>query len=476
MKQPSIMIVEDEAIVALDLRMQLEDLGYAVVGVANDLDQAMALAQQSRPSLALMDIQLKGNSDGIEVAALLRRELDLPVIFLTSFSDSSTVRRAAATAPYGYLTKPFQIKEVAAGVEVAWCKAQMERADRAAERSLAYALQCVTDGVILTGDDDQVRFLNPAAEKLTGWDARDAVGQHIDDVVRITVPDEDRHTVGLQTPASPVSTQQKVAVAASLVLHRRDGSQVTVDEWTGPIRDAGSNAPQGQPQAGRVTLLRDATSRVHQEARLQEAQALFRATFDHAPLGMAIVSLDRHVLLANDAFARMVGLDADALIGQHADSLSLATDLPTEIGRLQTLLLDGQTMTQFEKRYRHHRTGALVSALVVVTVFREADASVCYLYQVHDLDAQTAAADAPAEARKRPTRELLSPSGRLPGAAGDALAGYEQLQRWAAGHGSPEVRGYADQVASTGQRMATLVKDVLESDVQGRHGQTPGRH
>ena len=116
MHSPAILIVEDEAIVALDLSLQLADLGYAVAGVAASGEQAIALVATQVPDLILMDVRLQGQLDGIETAQQIRAGHDIPVIFLTSHSDADTVQRAARTAPYGYLTKPYQLKELRAGI------------------------------------------------------------------------------------------------------------------------------------------------------------------------------------------------------------------------------------------------------------------------------------------------------------------------------------------------------------------------
>lgn len=471
MAPSSILIVEDEAVVALDLKMQLEDLGYRVVGIADDAEQAMRLAAQHKPSLALMDIQLKGAVDGVTVAGELRRHMDLPVIFLTSFSDAQTVRRAAATAPYGYLTKPFQIKEVAAGVEVALCKAQMERADRGTERSLAYALDCVTDGVVLTDEQHQVRFMNPAAEQLTGWDLRDAVGRSVDEVVSITIAEHEAPTLGLGEPPHGVSTQQRVAVANAMSLHRRDGSALHIDEWTGPIRD-----DQGRKTGG-IVLLRNASTRLAQEQRLLEAQGRFRSAFDFAPIGMALVSLDRRILLANEAFARMVGHELPALIGASSDSLTQAEDLAHEHERLQALVLGHEPMVQFEKRYLHADGGPMDGApvLVVVTVVREDDELVCFLYQVHDQHAQREIAGKAAElavermrrqasdAQNRATRDVLARVAHEMRTPLNAVLGYGELMKMMAMGSSAQLHGYAEQVVNAGRHMLSLVTEVLEA-------------
>ena len=184
MGQQKILIVEDEAVVALDLKLNLQALGYAVLGVVASGEKAIDLAAQQLPNLILMDVRLQGAMDGIEAAAAIRRQHDIPVIFLTSHSDADTVQRAARTAAYGYLTKPYQIKELHAGIEVALTKARMERQLREADRWFAHTLQCVADGVVVTDLEGRVRFLNPAAEQLTGWPLEEAIGQAVGNVVQ----------------------------------------------------------------------------------------------------------------------------------------------------------------------------------------------------------------------------------------------------------------------------------------------------
>ena len=133
MSAATILIVEDEAIVALDLRLQLQELGYQVVGVAASGEQALALAERHAPQLVLMDVRLQGPMDGIAAAEALQQRHRVPLIYLTSHSDADTVQRAARTGAYGYLTKPYQIKELRAGIEVALTKARMERQLREAD-------------------------------------------------------------------------------------------------------------------------------------------------------------------------------------------------------------------------------------------------------------------------------------------------------------------------------------------------------
>lgn len=119
MAKVKILIVEDELIIAEDLKDILQSLGYEVCGMAISAREALGLIEEHSPDLTLLDIQLKGGKDGIDLAQDIKDQFKLPFIFLTSHADSHTLERAKAVHPYGYLVKPFQEKDIHAAVEIA---------------------------------------------------------------------------------------------------------------------------------------------------------------------------------------------------------------------------------------------------------------------------------------------------------------------------------------------------------------------
>lgn len=114
-----IMIVEDETIVALDLSMRLQKEGYEVVGIAASSDDAVALFTEQKPDLVLMDINIKGKKDGIETAKELKKIQEVPLIFLTAFSQNEYVNRAKAVNPSAYLVKPFNNDSLHTSIQIA---------------------------------------------------------------------------------------------------------------------------------------------------------------------------------------------------------------------------------------------------------------------------------------------------------------------------------------------------------------------
>ncbi len=126
MTKNKILIVEDERITAEDLKNTLENMGYEVTGMASSADTFYKSLQAVMPDLVLMDIYLKGNKDGIELATEVKEKYQLPVIYLTAYSDTNILDRAKITEPFGYILKPFQERELHSNIEMALHKNRME--------------------------------------------------------------------------------------------------------------------------------------------------------------------------------------------------------------------------------------------------------------------------------------------------------------------------------------------------------------
>ncbi len=119
MSKIKILIVEDELIIAEDLKDILESLDYEVCGIAISAREALQLLEEHAPDIALLDIQIKGGKDGIELANDINEQFKIPFIFLSSHADAATLERAKQVKPFGYLVKPFQEKDIHTTVEMA---------------------------------------------------------------------------------------------------------------------------------------------------------------------------------------------------------------------------------------------------------------------------------------------------------------------------------------------------------------------
>jgi DNA-binding response OmpR family regulator len=172
-----ILIVEDEGLIALDLKKRLEQAGYKVVAVADNGEDAMLHAGNLKPDVILMDIRLRGPMDGVEIADEIRKRFYIPVIFVTAHADRETLDRARITEPFGYIVKPFHGIDFRVQIEVALWRHKMEQKLRVSQAWLSATFQNVADGLIATDEAGNIALMNRPAALLTGWDIEEAKGR-----------------------------------------------------------------------------------------------------------------------------------------------------------------------------------------------------------------------------------------------------------------------------------------------------------
>lgn len=134
-------IVEDEILLAVDLKRKLESKGYIVLGIASSGDEAVKKVLELQPDLVLMDIHLKGDTDGIQAASQVQARVNLPVIYLTAYADRDTLARAQITSPYGYILKPYEENELEVNIEINLHKNRLDQELRETAASLARSLE-----------------------------------------------------------------------------------------------------------------------------------------------------------------------------------------------------------------------------------------------------------------------------------------------------------------------------------------------
>lgn len=172
--------------IAQDLAAHLGGLGYEVVAVIDNGADAVEKCLALRPDIALLDINVPGDMDGVEVAAHLRNKADIPAVFLTAHSDDATLARAGCSTPFGFILKPFEARELRVAVEIGLYRHRAERQSRMFEKWLANTVKQIADAMIVTGDDGRILFINSIAEGLTGLPAADAAGRNIRDVLPLS--------------------------------------------------------------------------------------------------------------------------------------------------------------------------------------------------------------------------------------------------------------------------------------------------
>lgn len=258
MRPAHILIVEDEGLVAEEIALHIRRMGHVVTAVVDNALDAFQAIRTVRPDMVLLDINIKGAQNGIQIAHRFRTEFNVPVVFLTAHADPFTLQQATQEEPFGYLVKPFDQRTLAATLETALRRHEAEAKLAKMEHWLAATLSSIGDAVIATDRDFHVSFINPAAERLCGWPRGSALGRPVAEIFRLS-------------GSSPSSTLEAIAEATSgsvvialdeCEIERPDKTLLSIDHTMAPIRDASGEI------GGVVVAFRDAGMRKRYQQEL----------------------------------------------------------------------------------------------------------------------------------------------------------------------------------------------------------------
>jgi len=337
MAETRILVVEDDGASARLIEMTLKSLGYAVPAVISSGEEAINKAGEVHPDLVLMDIHLKGDMDGVQAAEEICARYNIPVVYLTAYADNDTLQRAKITEPYGYILKPFQKRELDASIEIALYKhkldsklkereqalekltaelktnnkhlqrevterKRMEEELKHSEERLKILFEFAPDAYYLSDLKGNFVDGNKVAEEITGYKRDELIGKSF-------------LKLGLLSPRwipKAVALLAENALWKStgpneFVLNRKDGSQVTVEIKTFPVKIKGQTLILG--------IARDIAKRKRAEQEMKVKDSAITSSIN----AIAIADLEGNVTYINPAFLRMWGYDDEKeILGKNA--------------------------------------------------------------------------------------------------------------------------------------------------------------
>jgi PAS domain S-box-containing protein len=319
LSKAGILIVEDSFIVAYHLQTTLESEGYRVLGTEDSGEGALAFLEKNKPDLILMDIMLNGTMDGIETARSVKAKYNLPVIYITALSDKDTIQRAKVTEPFGYLTKPFEDREIFTVIEMALYKHDIESRLRQSEEQYFSTIRSISDAVVVLDKHFCISYLNPSAQSLTGWTLPKAQGKPFLEVMMVRNVGEDT------TYINPLQCSLEGRVSSihkNLCLISNAGHETPIGEGSiSPVIDNKENC------TGLVMIFKDLTEKTERERLMKEFETRrMAALFEGQEKERIRIAKDLHDGLGQMLNAIKMSVNLNSTNDKRADELSKLID------------------------------------------------------------------------------------------------------------------------------------------------------
>ncbi len=342
MPSATILVVEDENIVARDICARLEHFGYMVAPPVATGEEAISRARELRPDLVLMDIMLRGPMDGIEAASVIKEEMNVPVIYLTAFVDDKNLQRAKVTEPFGYLLKPFEERELHITIEMALYKHRMEHQLRESNAFNSLLVQTIPFGMDIVDEEGHVLFMS---DNLKRQFTPKGIEQHCWEIYRAD---------GKQCAACPLRPGA-------------DGWDHLGIEVTGIQGGRTFNIThtrmmyQGKPAV--LEVFQDITERKRTETALRHSEERFTKAFRTSSDAIAISRVEDGTLVEiNQGFTEQTGYARTEVIGRSDGDLGVWAD-PAQREQFVRELTARGDVKNFEAGFRV-KTGEIRSGLI----------------------------------------------------------------------------------------------------------------
>lgn len=357
MSLANVLIVEVNTVTAHELKDHLEGFGYRVVGIAYSSSEAIQTIGQVKPDIVLMSVRLKGTQDGIKAGNLIHQLHDLPIVYTIDQNSQATIRRAGTTGP-------FDEKQIFATIETALIRNQLEKKLRQSRQWLNTTLTSIGDGVIATNQHGQIRFINPAAIRLTGWQQEESVEKPLYEVFSL-VNEVSNEPIDIQASLHKEDSKQ----AFEGLLRSIDGRSILVEGNVTSIKD-GNNNVYGTVLVFRdITQQRKATLEIQRQAdranALMRAASELNAQHDLETVLNTICEITNRTLRATNTAVFLPAARKDVFRGmatlRKEQSLLASRETPVEISRdvLQELLTRENPVVVIQDVQEHAELGNL---------------------------------------------------------------------------------------------------------------------
>ena len=324
MTNAKILVAQDAHPGAADLRERLESLRYTVCATVSSGREALEKAEEMRPDLALIDLGLEGDVNGIEAAEQIGSRFDIPVIYLTDDADEDLLQRARTTHPFGYVLQPFEERQLDLNIQTALSLHERDKRHRETDIRLERTIlklqnqtnlmetvfNSMSEGVLVADKGKNVTFFNPNAERILGYSPMDIASEQWVETYGIFLPDGKTPFPADDLPLRRALRGEAVDLIDLFIRNQERPEGVHLSVCARPLRDA-----KGMTKGG-VVVFRDVADLKKTEAELQESvrslqdqTRLMETVFDSMSDGVAVVDENGKYLIRNSSAIRITGID-----------------------------------------------------------------------------------------------------------------------------------------------------------------------
>lgn len=374
----SILVVEDETIVANNIKKRLESCGYIVDKIANNAEDAFKFTSELKPDIVLMDIKLKGKSDGIEAAKKIQGGINIPVIFLTSYADENTFQKAKEIMPFGYLIKPFESKELERTVELALFKHAMELKIKQSEQRLALAVRAGKTGIWEYYPSEKRLFADDSLKHLLGYSDLEPLNR-VEDFLSLIHPDDRNKVLEIINSSAPIYNEGE---ELELKVLKKDGSIMWVSCAS---KKQVSRKDNSFYYLGTAV---DITNRKLNEETIKKSEEIFRKTFDNAGIGMAMLKSNGSFIRVNKSFCDTLLYSSAEILQSNLLNLTFEEDRElNEKSFYELLTLEKGEYLDYECRYLNSQK-KIVWCVTNVSLIKILDSQSFFIVQFQDITAR----------------------------------------------------------------------------------------
>ena len=304
MSDYKILIVEDEFIEAMSFEESLNSFGYDVIGIASTGEEAIEKVTELKPDLVLMDIVLNGKMDGIEAAAQIKKNFDIPMVYITAHLEGSVVNRVKLTSPHGYIIKPFNKTELKTTIDLALYKHQMESKLKLSEEKYITLFDADPDYNLLLGTDGIIQDVNDATTVITGLSKEELIGKHFTDLKIIKKEDMPFHLDKINRLLEGESVKP-----FEYQFIDKDGNILWVSIHLKPImKDENISSILG--------IASDINEEKAAEYSLKESEKRLSDIINFLPDATFAIDNKGNVIIWNHAIEKMTGVPAQKILGK----------------------------------------------------------------------------------------------------------------------------------------------------------------